>query len=116
MGEEAIVNESIAKATRSIVVRDIRATFNVLEQQVKQNGDEDEASTYSFSTKPSPPKKRKVCDGWDRPLADSLDLYEVSHSISLDLKITVSVDPQGSIETISLTAPGAIHGHFTRKD
>ncbi len=114
--EEAIVIDSIAQATRSIVVRDIRATFNVLEQQVKQNGDEDEASTYSFSTNPSPPKKRRVCDGWDRPLADSLDLYEVSHSISLDLKITVSVDPQGSIETISLNAPGAIHGNFTRKD
>ena len=114
--KEAIVIESIAKATRSIVVRDIRATFNVLEQQVKQDEDEDEANTYSFSTKPSPPKKRKVCDGWDRHMADSLDLYKVSHSISLDLKITVSVDPQGTIETVGLTAPGAIHGNFTRKD
>eukprot|EP00560_Eucampia_antarctica_P000818 CAMPEP_0197832654 /NCGR_PEP_ID=MMETSP1437-20131217/15395_1 /TAXON_ID=49252 ORGANISM="Eucampia antarctica, Strain CCMP1452" /NCGR_SAMPLE_ID=MMETSP1437 /ASSEMBLY_ACC=CAM_ASM_001096 /LENGTH=561 /DNA_ID=CAMNT_0043436119 /DNA_START=147 /DNA_END=1832 /DNA_ORIENTATION=+ len=101
--KEALVIESIALAAQNIVVRDIRATVNVLERQV--------------DTTASPPKKRKLRnDNYSSQKSYLKDSYKVSHAVSLNLRLTVSTDPQGSIVNVDLAVPGVIHGIFIRNN
>lgn len=100
--KEALVIESVALAAQDINVRDIKATVNVLEQQVDHNDDQNMES---------PHKKRKI----DKQ-SNIKDSYRVSHAVSLDLRLTISTDTQGSIENVDLAVPGVIHGTFVKSD
>lgn len=95
--KEALVIESIALAAQDINVRDIRATVNVLEQQVDH---------HDVHNLVNPHKKRKI----------SNDSYRVSHAVSLDLRLTISTDPHGSIDHVDLAVPGVIHGTFIKRN
>ena len=96
---EARLISALSKASSSIVVHDVRTTFFVLEQQSVHGQD--------FS---EPPYKRNRHVS-EESLEKNLEPYELSHSVTLDAKCSVSTSPNNKI-SVTFRAPGAINASF----
>jgi len=117
--KEAKVLRAIVHAASSVVVHDVRTTFQVLEQQLDRTSspqDYDIQTTRISAGRVNygrpPPKKRKTNKCHERR-------YRLSHAINLETRCTVSTkcinSPKGlTHKTIVLQAPGVIDGTFYR--
>jgi len=115
--KEAKVLRAIVHAASSVVVHDVRTTFQVLEQQLDRTSspqDYDIQTTRISAGRVNygrpPPKKRKTNKCHERR-------YRLSHAINLETRCTVSTkcinSPKGlTHETIVLQAPGVIEVPF----
>jgi len=128
---EARVIKSLAQASSTIVVHDVRTTFFVLEKQTqyhspishdeKKIDDCDAMDLLANLTIPSlsqsPPlkKKRRTNSESTIPSANTRHSapYSVSHAITLHTHCSVSTSPLQK-QTISFRTPGKIHGTFSR--
>lgn len=119
--KEARVLQAIVQAASSVVVHDVRTTFQVLEQQLDRTSSlqDDDVQTTRISAgrvnygRP-PPKKRKTNRCHEKR-------YKLSHAINLETRCTVSTkcinSPKGITHmTVILQAPGVIDGTFSRNN
>ena len=116
---KARVLQAIVHATSSVIVHDVRTTFQVLEQQLDRTSTrkDDDIKTTRNSVgrvnygKP-PPKKRKTSRSNEK-------YYKLSHAINMETRCTVSTKCKHSAVglrhmTVILQAPGVINGTFHR--
>lgn len=113
---EARVIKALSKAASNIVIHDVRTTFFVLEQNLNAQGFED---NHEDDNQKPPTKKirqisRESMESPD-PFRRSEQSYELSHSVTLDARCSVSTSPSNKI-TVSFRAPGVITGKFVHDD
>jgi len=119
--KEARVLQAIVHAASSVVVHDVRTTFQVLEQQLDRTLSPQDYGIQTTRISAGrvnygrpPPKKRKTNKCHERR-------YRLSHAINLETRCTVSTkcinSPKGlTHETVILQAPGIIDGTFFRNN
>jgi len=117
--KEAKVLRAIVHAASSVVVHDVRTTFQVLEQQLDRTSSPQDYDIQTSRISAGrvnygrpPPKKRRTNRCHERR-------YKLSHAINLETRCTVSTkcvnSPKGlTHKTIVLQAPGVIDGTFYR--
>jgi len=109
---EARVLEAIVHAASSVVVHDIRTTFQVLEEQLDRTSSLTNLNTGRVIYGRPPPKKRKTNRCHENP-------YKLSHAIDLETRCTISTKCRNSAEglkhmTVILQSSGVINGTFYR--
>mmetsp|Transcript_13487 Transcript_13487/g.19292 ORF Transcript_13487/g.19292 Transcript_13487/m.19292 type:complete len:682 (-) Transcript_13487:424-2469(-) len=107
--KEYRVIKSVAKAAASTVVRDVRTTIDVLEQQQPND------------RRVPPLKKRRInIDGKSEVPSLVDDEFQLSHAISFDFTFTLSndCDMQDGHETmvVNIQTPGCIHGTYLKDE
>jgi len=116
---EAKVITSLAHASSSVVVRDIRTTFKVLEQLSFNEARENLLLEYCSSKKRKLDEKQQTCIS-NSDSSNLSDACKLSNAILLSSSLTVSLngcDPSldaGSCIVVNLETPGTISGTFQR--
>jgi len=112
---KARVLQAIVHAASSVVLHDVRTTFQVLEQQLVRTSSMQGDDTKKSSNYGRPPPKKRKTNRYNEKR------YRLSHAINMETSCTVSTkckkyDDSLRPMTVVLQASGNIHGTFYRSN